>query len=147
MTTRGRARLFVATLGLLLLTAAPMAQPAKESRIGSCLREGAKFTGKKAITPGKGVRPPKRIRDVKPDYPELPPGTVGSGMWIGELLLGTDGKVAHVWAIREVQFTPPFPEFNQAIADAVHRWEYEPLVLQSGATPVCITVTVTINWR
>jgi len=68
-------------------------------------------------------------------------------MWIGEVLLGTDGKVSHVWAIREVQFKPPFPEFNQAIADAVHRWEYEPLVPKSGGTPVCITVTVTINWR
>jgi hypothetical protein len=147
MTTSGRVRLSVAIGGLLLMSAVPMAQPAEGTRIGSCLREGARFAGKTPVTPGKGVRAPKRIRNVKPDYPEPPAGTVGSGVWIGEVLLGIDGKVSHVWAIREVQFTPPFPEFDQAIAEAVRRWEYEPVGLESEGTPVCITVTVNINWR
>jgi hypothetical protein len=93
------------------------------------------------------VRAPKKLRDVPPKYPELPPGTVGSGMWLGEVLINNTGKVAHVWPIREVRFVPPFHAFNDAITDAVRQWEFEPLVVQGKAMPVCMTVTVNINWK
>ena len=68
-------------------------------------------------------------------------------MWIGELLLSGDGKVTHVWPLREVQLVPPFPETNQAIVDALRQWEFEPFLVNGAATPVCMTVTLNINWR
>jgi outer membrane biosynthesis protein TonB len=68
-------------------------------------------------------------------------------MWIGEVLLSTDGKVARVWTVREVEFTPPFPAFNQAIVDALKKWEFTPVVVKGEAIPLCTTVTVNINLR
>jgi len=93
------------------------------------------------------VRAPKKIRDVRPNYPEAPAGTVGSGIWIGEALINNSGKVVGVWPLREVEFTPPFPSFNSAITDAIRQWEFEPLLVQGKPAPVCMTVTVTINWQ
>lgn len=92
-------------------------------------------------------RPPKKVRDVRPTYPELPPGTRSSGMWIGEILLDTHGKVSHIWTIRQARLTPPFPAFNKAILDAVRQWQFEPFVVESQARPICMTVSVNINWR
>ena len=111
-----------------------------------CEREGAKVVGQTPTRAGKGARPPKKLRDAKPKYPELPANTMASGMWAGEMLLDTHGKVARVWTVREVEFTPPFPPFNQAIVDAMKRWEFTPVAVKGIATPVCMTVTLNINW-
>lgn len=106
-----------------------------------------KIVGQVPTRAGKGARASKKVRDAKPQYPELPANTTGSGMWIGEVLLDAHGKVARVWTVREVEFTPPFSPFNQAIVDAVKRWEFTPVVVKGTATSVCMTVTVNINWR
>jgi hypothetical protein len=68
-------------------------------------------------------------------------------MWIGEILVDTHGKVGRVWTVREVEFTPSFPAFNQAIVDALKKWEFTPVVVKGDAIPLCTTVTVSINWR
>jgi outer membrane biosynthesis protein TonB len=117
------------------------------SRYGVCEREGVKIVGRTPARVGKGVRAPRKLRDAKPQYPDLPANTVGSGMWIGEFLVDTHGKVARVWTVREVEFTPPFPAFNQAIVDALKKWEFTPVVVKGDAIPLCTTVTVSINWR
>src|SRR5580765_5394135 len=85
---------------------------------GICEREGAAVVGTTPIRVGKAARAPKKVRDVRPKYPEVPQGTRGTGNWVGEALLDTHGKVAHLWTEREIRFTPPFPAFNQAIVDA-----------------------------
>jgi hypothetical protein len=69
------------------------------------------------------------------------------GMWIGEVPIDTSGKVAQIWSIREVEFTPPFPPFSRAITDAIRHWAYEPSLVQSKAIASCMTVTVNINWQ
>ena len=93
-------------------------------------------------------RAPKKVRDVKPTYPEVPNGTTrSSGMWIGEILLDTHGKVRRVWTIRQARLTPPFPAFNNAILDAVRQWQFEPFVVESQARPICLTVSVKIDSR
>jgi outer membrane biosynthesis protein TonB len=65
---------------------------------------------------------------------------------MGEVLLDVRGKVAEVWTIHEADLSPPFPAFNQAIVDAIRRWEFEPLMVNERATSACTTVTVMINW-
>ncbi len=110
-----------------------------------CEREAAKFVVSTPVRVDKGVRAPKKLRDARPRYPKLPAGTRASGMWIGEMLLDTKGKVSEVWAIREVQFTSPFPAFNKAIVDAIRHWEFEPVVVKGRPTPACMTVSVNIN--
>ena len=66
---------------------------------------------------------------------------------MGEVLLDTKGSVSKIWAIREVQFTPAFPKFNEAIVDAIRNWKFEPVIIKTDPTPVCMTVTVNIDWK
>ena len=117
------------------------------TRPGVCEREAEKLVGQKAVRIGGSVRAPKKLRHVPPKYPEQPSGTVGSGVWLGEVLINNTGKVAHVWPIREVKFVPPFPAFNNALTDATRQWEFEPLLVQGKPTAFCMTVTVSINWQ
>ena len=126
----------------------PTSSP-ERPRFGVCQREGAKIAGEKPTPAGKVTRAPRKIRDMFPRYPTLPLGTQISagGVWAGELLLGKDGKVAHVWTIREIRFTPPFPAFNESIVAALRQWEFEPLVVDSRAVPACMTVTMNIDWQ
>lgn len=66
---------------------------------------------------------------------------------MGEALVNNSGKVVRVWPIREIEFKPPFPLFNSAITDAIRHWEFEPLTVQGAPAPVCMTVTVHIDWQ
>lgn len=116
-------------------------------RSGVCEREAEKLLGQKAARIGRSARAPKKLGHVPPNYPELPPGTQASGVWLGEILIDNSGKIARVWALREVRFGPPFPAFNNAIADAIQQWQFEPLLVQGTATPACMTVTINIDWQ
>jgi len=117
------------------------------ARSGVCERQAEKLVGQKAVRIGRSVRAPKKLRDVRPKYPEPPPGTVGSGVWLGEGLINNAGKVVHVWPIREVKFVPPFPAFNNAITDAMQQWEFEPLIVKGKPAAFCMTVSININWQ
>ena len=143
-------------LPLLLLTALAtnladelpvFARPPVRAKPGVCEREAIALVGRRPATIAGKVPAPKKIRDVHPKYPQLPPGTTLGGVWVGEFLVDATGKVAHVWTVRPLQITPPFPPFNNSIVDAIQRWEYEPLRVNNGARPFCVTVTVNINLR
>ena len=136
-----------AVIALLMAAAQLAAQPSDLQKPGVCAREGAKIAGKEPLVVAKGVPAPRKIRNVKPAIPEPPAGTVSNGMWSGEVLVGEDGKVSRVWTIQEVRFTPPFRQANQAVVDAVRQWEFEPAVVNSEATPVCMKVTVGVHWE
>ena len=66
---------------------------------------------------------------------------------MGAVLIDTNGKVSRVWALREVQFRPAFPEFNEAIAAAVRQWVFEPPEVDGQTVPVCMAVTITVDWQ
>jgi hypothetical protein len=141
-------RSFVSAGIALLMAAAQLAAQASDlPKPGVCAREGAKIAGREPLVVAKGVPAPRKVRNVVPVFPEHPADMASSGMWSGEVLIGTDGKVSRVWTIREAQFTPPFPQGDQAIADAIRQWEFEPAVVKSEATPVCMKVTMNVNWK
>jgi len=120
----------------------------KPGSLALCEREGQEIVGEKPRRLGTRTGRPKKLRNVVPDYPERPKGTtvrVG-GAWVGEVLIDANGKVAHVWTTRELKFTPPFPSFNQAIVDAIRQWEFEPLRVDKRPVPVCMAVSININW-
>jgi protein TonB len=145
----------LATIRVALIIVAVRSSPAvaqstdsrKLPRFGVCQREGDKIAGVKPVRINKDIPLPKKIRDVRPRYPDAPEGALGRGMWMGEVLMDRNGKVSHVWPLREVQFTPPFPAVNEAIVDAIKQWEYEPVVVKSQAVPWCMTITVNIHWQ
>ena len=94
-----------------------------------------------------GVSYPKRTRYVAPAYPKDAVGRKGSGMWVGEALIDETGAVTRVWSLRTPVFEPAWPEFSDAIVEAIRQWKYTPTVVNGVARPVCMAVTVNINWR
>jgi len=80
------------------------------------------------------------VRDVRPQYPDLPANTILSRtLWIGQVLLDATGKVVHVWTVRDLEL----PAINTAITEAVRQWTYTPVTVNGDATPACMTVLVT----
>ena len=118
-----------------------------KARAGVCEREAEKLLGQKAVRIGDSIRPPRKLRGSSPKLPELPPGTTAMGMWIGEVSIDASGKVREVWPIREVRLKPAFPALNQAVVDAIRRWEFEPLLLNGMPTPFCMTVSNNIDFQ
>lgn len=114
-----------------------------------CEREAESLRGSRAVRAGRRVPAPTKTRNVSPDYPALPVGTralIGTP-WMGVILITAAGKVARVWTLRDVQFRPPFPPFNEAIVAAVHQWEFEPVQLDGDTVPVCLAVTINVDWQ
>lgn len=70
---------------------------------------------------------------------------MGGGIWIGEILIDTRGKVSRVWTIREVKLTPALRLLNRSITDAVAKWEFAPAAVDDVPVPTCQTVTVNVN--
>ena len=120
----------------------------KAASSGRCDREFEKLIGDKPIRIGRSQRALKKLRDVRPNYPELPAGTVvTSSVWTGEVLITASGKIAHVWTVREIKLTPPFPGFNDAITNAIRQWEFKPLMVDGEPVPLCMMVSVNIHWQ
>ncbi len=114
---------------------------------GVCMQQGAKLAGIAPVKIGKGVPQPRKVRNVTPTYPDLPPGTrIRINHWVGELLVDGQGVVKEVWATREMTFIPLFPAFNRALVDALRQWRFEPLVLQRARVPFCMTVTHIVDF-
>lgn len=116
---------------------------------GACEREAGRILGIEMRAVGPDTPAPKKRHDKTPQYPELPPGsTIGPGStWIGEVLINGDGTVVRVWTIREIVISPPFPAFNDAIAGAILEWRFEPTRLDDAPVPICMSLTMSINWQ
>jgi TonB family protein len=89
-----------------------------------------------AVRVGGNVAPPRKIRDVKPEYPAAALDARVAGVVIVEALIGADGKVVKARVLRSI------PLLDQAALDAVKQWEWEPTLLNGAAVPVVITATV-----
>jgi protein TonB len=87
---------------------------------------------------GGGVKPPRKIKDVKPVFP---PGVLAEqmrGTVIIEATIGVDGKVHSVKILHSVA------ALDRAALDAVRQWEYEPSVMDGR--PVAVVFTVVVNF-
>ena len=91
-----------------------------------------------AVRVGGQIKPPTKIKDVKPVYPAIARSARVTGVVIVEATIGPDGKVIDAKVVRSV------PLLDQAALDAVQQWEYMPTLL--NGVPVPVVVTVTINF-
>ena len=87
---------------------------------------------------GGSVKEPKKIKDVKPVYPEDAKAAGVQGVVIIETVIGTDGKVREARALRAVAM------LDEAALEAVRQWEYTPTLL--NGEPVAVIMTVTVNF-
>jgi protein TonB len=90
---------------------------------------------------GGSVKEPKKIKDVKPVYPEDAKAAGVSGVVIIEAVIGTDGKVVEAKALR------PVAMLDEAALEAVRQWEYTPTLLNGEPVSVIMTVTVSFSLK
>jgi TonB family protein len=88
---------------------------------------------------GGDIKEPRRVKDVKPVYPQIAQQGGVQGIVILEVQIGTDGKVERAQVLRSV------PLLDQAALDAVLQWEYTPTLLNGQPVPVMMTVTVSFS--
>jgi protein TonB len=96
-------------------------------------------TTQRPVRISSGIKPPTRIKDVAPDYPEIARRARVQGVVILEAIIGVDGRVQQARVLRSV------PLLDQAAINAVQSWEYTPTLLDGRSVPIIMTVTV--NFR
>ena len=84
------------------------------------------------------IRPPIRVVNVNPVYPEDAKAAGIQGIVLLEIVIGTEGTVI------ETTVTQSIPELDQAAIDAVRQWQYQPTLL--NGQPVEVELTATINF-
>jgi protein TonB len=85
------------------------------------------------------VKPPRKLHEVKPVYPELALRAHVRGTVILECTIGTDGRIADVRVLKGV------PLLDTAAIEAVRQWRYAPTLLNGIPVAVIMTVTVMFN--
>lgn len=95
----------------------------------------------KLVRAGYGVREPRKIVHVAPEYPELARRARVDGTVILEAVLDVAGRVEQVHVLRSV------PLLDEAAIRAVREWRYTPTELNGVPVPVLMTITVTFSLR
>ncbi|PYR92699.1 MAG: hypothetical protein DMF84_12230 [Acidobacteria bacterium] len=85
---------------------------------------------------GGNIRPPNKIRDVRPQYPASVRGTGADATIVLDALIGTDGFLKDV-RVRE----PANREFANALLAAVNQWQYDSTLLNCVPIEVAVTIT------
>jgi len=94
-----------------------------------------------AVRVGGNIREPRKIKDVKPEYPDIARAAQVQGIVILEIAIDGQGKVSDSRVLRGVAL------LDQAAIDAVSQWEFEPTFLNGAPVPVIVTVTVNFSLR
>jgi TonB family protein len=89
-----------------------------------------------AVRVGGNVKPPAKIRDVRPAYPAEAQAARVSGVVIIEARVEPDGTVGNAHVLRSI------PLLDQAAIDAVMQWQFTPTLMNGQAVAVVMTVTV-----
>jgi protein TonB len=89
-----------------------------------------------ALRVGGNVQPPRKVRDVKPVYPQEARDAQVQGIVTIEMRVEPDGRVGSARILRSI------PLLDQAALDAVQLWEFEPTLLNGAPVAVIMTVTV-----
>jgi protein TonB len=87
---------------------------------------------------GGNVKPPTRLKDVRPVYPAIAKPARVQGTVILECTIDPQGHVRDVRVLRGI------PLLDQAATDAVRQWVYSPTLL--NGVPVAVVMTVTVRF-
>jgi TonB family protein len=88
---------------------------------------------------GGDIRPPRKLRDVRPAYPPHLQSAGVTGIVILAGRVGTDGFIDDVKVLRA-----PHAELVSAAVDAVRQWEFDATLL--NCVPVDVAITVMVNF-
>jgi protein TonB len=90
---------------------------------------------------GVNIQAPRKIKDVKPVYPDGALPSRSQGAVVVEAVIGPDGKIQAAKVIHSVA------GLDQAALDAVRQWEYTPSMLNGVAVAVVMTVVVNFTMQ
>jgi periplasmic protein TonB len=85
---------------------------------------------------GGNIKPPTKVKDVKPEYPAIARSARVQGVVIIEAVIGPNGNVEETKVLRSI------PLLDAAALDAVKQWTFTPTLLNGVPVPVIMTVTV-----
>jgi TonB family protein len=83
---------------------------------------------------GGNIRPPHKVKDVRPGYPGV------SGSIELAATIGTDGSVTDVQVVKADR-----PELAPSAIDAVRQWEFDSTLL--NCVPIEVQMNVSISFR
>ncbi len=89
-----------------------------------------------AVRVGGQIKEPKKLKDVRPNYPDIARQARVQGVVILECTISPQGKVTNVTILRGI------PLLNDSAVEAVKQWVYTPTLLNGVPVPVIMTVTV-----
>ena len=92
--------------------------------------------GQAPVRVGGNIKPPVKVRDVRPNYTADAMRAQVQGVVILETLIDESG------AVKEAKIRRSIPMLDQAAIDAVMQWEFVPTRLNGVPVPVIMTVTV-----
>jgi protein TonB len=87
---------------------------------------------------GGNIKPPMKLKDVRPIYPAAMREAGLSGVVPLEAIIGADGTVASV----RVVSAQVHPGLAVAAAEAVRQWQFTPTLLNGKPVEVVMSVTV-----
>lgn len=114
------------------------------------LEETVRVSGRRSTSPrsaaavpepvriGGNIKAPRKLRDVKPVYPQAMQDAGLEGIVPLEALIARDGSVSSV----RVVSAQVHPELAAAAAAAVRQWQFSPTLLNGAAVEVQMTVLV-----
>jgi protein TonB len=88
--------------------------------------------------PGQGIKEPKRISGLPPEYPAIARNARVQGVVILEAVIDERGEVGRIKVLR------PVPLLDHAAITAVQQWRYTPTLL--NGVPVSVLMTITVNF-
>ena len=87
---------------------------------------------------GDEIARPRKIRDVRPVYPQPAMSARVGGNVLIEATIGIDGKVHNARVVRSIAL------LDQAALDAVRQWEFEPSRI--NGLPVAVTMVIIVTF-
>lgn len=108
------------------------------SRRPATLRPRFQGSGPQPVRVGGNIRPPRKLRDVRPVYPEAMREAGLEGLVPLEAIIAVDGSVASA----RVVSANVHPDFANAALDAVRQWQFSPTLLNGEPVEVMMTVSV-----
>jgi protein TonB len=85
---------------------------------------------------GGEIEPPKKLKDVRPQYPSTARAARVEGMVVLEAVIDSRGVVTNVRVVKSI------PLLDEAAVEAVKQWRYQATMLNGQAVPVVMTVTL-----
>jgi TonB family protein len=94
-----------------------------------------------AVRVGGNIRPPRKLKDVKPVYPETMRAAGVEGTVPLEAIITAAGTVQSV----RILSATVHPDLALAAVDAVRQWRFEPTLLNGSPVDIAMSTTVTFT--